>query len=86
MITDIEGVFNDSPEITDYLRMPHPGRSDRNTITHRMYEGGSLKIVHAGAPRTSVACLLAFCLSMRSTPVLRTYRKATLQHLLSSAR
>ena len=51
MITDIEGVFADSPDIADCLPMPHPGRSDRNTITHRMFEGGSLKIVHAGAPR-----------------------------------
>jgi phage terminase large subunit GpA-like protein len=51
MITDIEGVFADSPEITGFLPMPHPGRSDRNTLTHRMYEGGSLKSVHAGAPR-----------------------------------
>jgi phage terminase large subunit GpA-like protein len=51
MITDIESVFADSSEITDYLPMPHPGRSDRNTLTHRLYEGGSLKMVHAGAPR-----------------------------------
>ena len=51
MITDIEGVFADSPEIRDYLPMPHPGKSDRNTLTHRVYDGGSLKNVHAGAPR-----------------------------------
>jgi phage terminase large subunit GpA-like protein len=31
--------------------MPHPGKSDRNTLVHRLFDGGSLKVVAAGAPR-----------------------------------
>jgi phage terminase large subunit GpA-like protein len=51
MIDDIEGLFNESPELVDHLPMPHPGKSDRNTLTHRIFKGGSLRIVAAGAPR-----------------------------------
>jgi phage terminase large subunit GpA-like protein len=51
MVDDIEGLFLESPALRDKLPMPHPGRSDRNTLVHRLFKGGSLKIVAAGAPR-----------------------------------
>ena len=51
MVDDIEGLFAESPALTDKLPMPSPGRSDRNTLVHRLFKGGSLKIVAAGAPR-----------------------------------
>jgi phage terminase large subunit GpA-like protein len=51
MVDDIEGLFAESPALRDALPMPHPGRSDRNTLVHRIFRGGSLKIVAAGAPR-----------------------------------
>ena len=35
--------------------MPHPGRSDRNTLLHRLFKGGSLKIVAGKAPRNLTA-------------------------------
>lgn len=51
MVDDIEGLFLESPGLADKLPMPHPGRSDRNTLVHRLFKDGSLKIVAAGAPR-----------------------------------
>jgi phage terminase large subunit GpA-like protein len=51
MVSDLEPLFLDSTEITDRLPMPHPGRSDRNTLLHRLFSGGSLKIVAGKAPR-----------------------------------
>jgi phage terminase large subunit GpA-like protein len=51
MVSDLEPLFLDSTEITDALPMPHPGRSDRNTLLHRLFPGGSLKIVAGKAPR-----------------------------------
>jgi phage terminase large subunit GpA-like protein len=51
MVSDLEPLFLDSTEITDHLPMPHPGRSDRNTLLHRLFPGGSLKIVAGKAPR-----------------------------------
>jgi phage terminase large subunit GpA-like protein len=51
MVSDLEPLFLDSTEITDRLPMPHPGRSDRNTLPHRLFSGGSLKIVAGKAPR-----------------------------------
>jgi phage terminase large subunit GpA-like protein len=51
MVDDIEGLFAESPALADHLPMPHPGRSDRNTLVHRIFDKGSLKIVAAGAPR-----------------------------------
>src|SRR5262245_57114511 len=32
MVDDIEGLFAESPALADKLPMPHPGRSDRNTL------------------------------------------------------
>lgn len=51
MVSDVEPLFADSPAITDALPMPRPGRSDRNTLLHRLFAGGSLKIVAGKAPR-----------------------------------
>jgi len=51
MVSDIEPLFLDSPALAPHLPMPHPGRSDRNTLMHRIFKGGSLKIVAAKAPR-----------------------------------
>jgi phage terminase large subunit GpA-like protein len=51
MVDDVESLFAESPALADHLPMPHPGRSDRNTLVHRIFGGGSLKIVAAGAPR-----------------------------------
>jgi phage terminase large subunit GpA-like protein len=51
MVDDIEGLFVESPKLKDHLPMPHPGRSDRNTLLHRLFRGGSLKIVSGKAPR-----------------------------------
>lgn len=51
MVDDIESLFLESPELRDKLPMPSPGRSDRNTLVHRIFKGGSLKVVAAGAPR-----------------------------------
>jgi phage terminase large subunit GpA-like protein len=51
MVDDIEPLFLDSPDITDHLPMPHPGRSDRNTLLHRLFGGGSLKLVSGMSPR-----------------------------------
>lgn len=44
-------MFQDSPAPRPHLPMPRPGRSDRNTLLHRVYPGGSLKIVAGKAPR-----------------------------------
>lgn len=51
MVTDIEPLFLDSPALAAKLPMPHPGRSDRNTLLHRLFPGGSLKVVAGKAPR-----------------------------------
>ena len=51
MVDDIEGLFLESPALRDKLPMPSPGRCDRNTLVHRIFKNGSLKIVAAGAPR-----------------------------------
>jgi hypothetical protein len=32
MVDDIEGLFDAGPALADKLPMPHPGRSDRNTL------------------------------------------------------
>ena len=32
MVSDVEPLFRDSPALRDYLPVPHPGRSDRNTL------------------------------------------------------
>ena len=51
MVDDIEQLFQESPALREHLPMPHPGKSDRHTLLHRLFKGGSLKVVAAGAPR-----------------------------------
>jgi phage terminase large subunit GpA-like protein len=51
VVSDLEPLFLDSTEIADRLPMPHPGRSDRNTLLHRIFAGGSLKVVAGKSPR-----------------------------------
>ncbi len=48
---DIEPIFEASPSLRGVLGEPGKGEAGRNLITHRMFEGGSLKIVAAKAPR-----------------------------------
>jgi glycosyl hydrolase family 16/phage terminase large subunit GpA len=55
MVDDIGGLFAESPALADHLPMPHPGKSDRNTLVHRLFDGGSLKVVAAGAPRNDLS-------------------------------
>lgn len=52
IVSDLEPIFEDSPALRDKLPMPHPGRSDRTTLLHRIGENGAaLTVVGAGAPR-----------------------------------
>jgi phage terminase large subunit GpA-like protein len=51
-VADLEPIFLESPKLRDKLPMPHPGRSDRNTLLHRIgANGASLTVIGAGAPR-----------------------------------
>jgi phage terminase large subunit GpA-like protein len=51
VVDDLEQTFEASPALRDRLPMPHPGRSDRNTLLHRLFDGGSLKVVPGVSPR-----------------------------------
>jgi phage terminase large subunit GpA-like protein len=53
MVTDIEGTFESSPALRGRLSTPKQGsdRINRNTLCHRLFKGGSLKIVAGKAPR-----------------------------------
>jgi phage terminase large subunit GpA-like protein len=52
MVSDIETLFENSPALAGKLFPPATaGRSDRNTLLHRLYRGGSLKVVAGKAPR-----------------------------------
>ena len=53
MVTDIEGTFDSSPALRGRLSAPKQGsdRINRNTLCHRLFKGGSLKIVAGKAPR-----------------------------------
>jgi hypothetical protein len=46
-----EPLFLDSPAVAPHLPMPHPGRSDRNTLLHRLFDGGSLKFVRKSSAK-----------------------------------
>jgi phage terminase large subunit GpA-like protein len=51
-VADLEPIFLESPKLRDKLPMPHPGRSDRTTLLHRIgSNGASLTVIGAGAPR-----------------------------------
>jgi phage terminase large subunit GpA-like protein len=53
VVTDIEGTFDSSPFLRGRLSSPKKGgdRINRNTLTHRLFLGGSLKAVAGKAPR-----------------------------------
>ena len=52
LVSDVEPLFEASPRLQGRLPTPTTaGRSARNTLLHRLYPGGSLKIVAGKAPR-----------------------------------
>ncbi|WP_242219424.1 phage terminase large subunit family protein [Shinella zoogloeoides] len=51
MVSDIEPIFAASPTLSGLLGRGEDDESDRNTLLHRRFPGGSLKIVAAKAPR-----------------------------------
>ncbi len=53
VVTDIEGTFDSSRALQGRLSTPKRGsdRINRNTLCHRLFAGGSLKVVAAKAPR-----------------------------------
>jgi len=53
VVTDIEGIFDSSPALRGRLSTPKQGsdRTNRNTLCHRLFKGGSLKVVAGKAPR-----------------------------------
>lgn len=51
IVSDIEPVFHASPALKDILKDPGRTPGDRNTLMHRVFNGGSLRVVAAKAPR-----------------------------------
>jgi phage terminase large subunit GpA-like protein len=51
MVSDIEPSFDASPSLRGVLLDPARDERGRNTILHRLFPGGSLKLVAAKAPR-----------------------------------
>jgi phage terminase large subunit GpA-like protein len=53
MVSDVEATFDSSPALHGLLSTPKRGsdRINRNTLCHRIFTGGSLKIVAGKAPR-----------------------------------
>ena len=53
MVTDVEGIFDSSPEPQGRLSAPKKGsdKTNRNTLCYRLFAGGSLKVVAGKAPR-----------------------------------
>ena len=53
IVTDVEGTFDSSPALAGLLSTPKRGsdRINRNTLCHRLFKGGSLKVVAGKAPR-----------------------------------
>jgi hypothetical protein len=53
VVTNIEGTFDGSPALQGRLSTPKRGsdRINRNTLCHRLFNGGSLKVVAGKAPR-----------------------------------
>ena len=49
--SDVEPIFAASPSLRGVLGEPGKSEAGRNLITHRMFDGGSLKIVASKAPR-----------------------------------
>ena len=53
VVSEIEAVFDGSPALSGRLSAPKRGsdRINRNTLCHRLFDGGSLKVVAGKAPR-----------------------------------
>ena len=51
IVSDVEPIFAASPALAGVLRDPGRTPGDRNTLVHRLFPGGSLRIVAAKAPR-----------------------------------
>lgn len=51
VVDDLEPMFDASPVLRGRLGGPSIARASRNTITHRLFKGGSLKVVAGKAPR-----------------------------------
>jgi len=51
IVSDVEPIFDASPALRGVLLDPARDERGRNTILHRMFPGGSLKVVAARAPR-----------------------------------
>ena len=51
MVSDIEPIFAASPTLAGLLGRGEEEGNDRNTLLHRRFPGGSLKVVAAKAPR-----------------------------------
>lgn len=51
VVSDIEPIFAASPALSGLLERSGAEEADRNTLLHRRFPGGSLKVVAAKAPR-----------------------------------
>jgi phage terminase large subunit GpA-like protein len=53
IVSDVERLFDASPRLRKRLSGPKVGgdRINRNTLTHRLFKGGDLKVVAGKAPR-----------------------------------
>jgi phage terminase large subunit GpA-like protein len=53
IVSDVERLFDASPRLRNRLSGPKVGgdRINRNTLTHRLFKGGDLKVVAGKAPR-----------------------------------
>ncbi len=51
VVDDIEPMFDSTPILQGKLSSPSVARHDRNTMLHRLWNGGSLKVVAGKAPR-----------------------------------
>ena len=53
VVSDVERLFDASPKLRKRLSGPKAGsdRTNRNTLTHRLFKGGDLKVVAGKAPR-----------------------------------
>ena len=51
VVDDVEPLFDSSPTLQGRLMSPAVARHDRNTMLHRLWPGGSLKVVAGKAPR-----------------------------------
>jgi phage terminase large subunit GpA-like protein len=51
MVDDVEALFEATPVLQGQLMAPAIARHDRNTLLHRLFPGGSLKVVAGKSPR-----------------------------------